>query len=72
MEPEGYEYGIQYRDTRFSEEWKMVSTNHFHGWYPSEASRNNAIAQLRATRYGWKSMSEYRRVRRAVGPVEAY
>lgn len=66
---EGYEYGIQYY-SEWKSEWVMASTNHFDGWYPSEKSRNNALAQLRATRYGWKSTTEYRPVRRPVGEIE--
>lgn len=67
--PVGYEYGIQYY-SEWRAEWVMASTNHFEGWYPSEKSRNNALAQLRATRYGWKSDTEYRPVRRPVGEIE--
>lgn len=66
---EGYEYGVQYYSTHYGE-WRMASTNHFNGWYPSKASANNALAQLRATRYGYRSDQEYRAVRRPVGEVE--
>jgi hypothetical protein len=66
---EGYEYGIQHHYGPTGE-WKMTSTNHFDGWYPSEKSMKNALAQLRATRYGWKSGLIYRPVRRPVGVIE--
>ena len=66
---EDYEYGIQYYWAG-GDEWRMARTNHFDGWYPSKSSRNNALAQLRATRYGWNSTTEYRPVRRPVGEVE--
>jgi len=62
-----YEYGVQ---IEYKGEWKMVHTNHFHGWYPSKSSANNALAQLRATRYGYRSDREYRLVRRPYGAVE--
>jgi hypothetical protein len=64
-----YEYGIQYFSTYYNE-WRMASTNHFEGWYPSKGSRNNALAQLRATRWGRQPDTEYRPVRRPVGEVE--
>jgi predicted Zn-dependent protease len=64
---EDYEYGVQYL---WRDEWKMASTNHFNGWYPTEKSAKNALAQLRATRYGYKSLYEYRLVRRPVGKIE--
>lgn len=67
MEIEGYEYGVQ---IEWNGEWSMVHTNHFHGWYPSKASANNALSQLRATRYGYPKNREYRLVRRPVGRVE--
>lgn len=63
-----YEYGVQ---DKWNGEWSMVHTNHFHGWYPTKASANNALSQLRATRYGYRSNCEYRLVRRAVGEIEA-
>lgn len=66
---EDYEYGIQYYWAG-GDEWRMARTNHFEGWYPSKSSRNNAFAQLRATRYGWRSETEYRKVRRPVGGIE--
>jgi hypothetical protein len=66
---EDYEYGIQYKWLE-SDSWKMTSTNHFDGWYPSEKSMKNALAQLRATRYGYHSRYEYRPVRRPVGVIE--
>lgn len=65
---EDYEYGVQ---SEWNGEWSMVHTNHFHGWYPTKASANNALAQLRATRYGYRSDREFRLVRRAVGEIEA-
>lgn len=64
---EDYEYGVQ---SEWNGEWSMVHTNHFHGWYPSQASANNALAQLRATRYGYRSNLEYRLVRRPFGATE--
>jgi len=66
---EGYQYGVQYYAIH-NQEWRMVRTNNFHGWYPGEKSMKNALAQLRATRYGWASQVEYRPVRRPVGVVE--
>lgn len=64
---EGYEYGVQ---GEYNGDWSMVITNHFQGWYPSRNSATNALAQLRATRYGWRSNRQYRLVRRPVGEVE--
>lgn len=69
MEDQEYEYGIQYYSTHYKE-WRMMSTNNFQGWYPSRGSANNALAQLRATRYVWKSDTQYRPVRRPVGEIE--
>lgn len=42
---EGHEYGVQI-SWNGEGDWTMVSTNHFHGWYPSEKSAKNALAQL--------------------------
>lgn len=67
MEIDGYEYGVQ---AEYNGEWSMVHTNHFHGWYPSQSSAKNAVAQLRATRYSYRSNREYRLVRRPYGAVE--
>lgn len=64
---EDYEYGVQ---VEWHGKWSMVHTNHFHGWYPSKASANNALAQLRAARYGYRSNREYRLVRRPFGATE--
>lgn len=77
---EGYEYNIQYRflepgrmnhDTT---EWHYSYTNKFNSenWYPTERSVNNALAQLCATRYGYRRSDgrEYRIVRRPYGEVE--
>lgn len=64
---DGYEYGVQ---VEYNGEWRMVHTNHFHGWYPTQASANNALAQLRATRYGYRSTRQYRPVRRPFGAIE--
>lgn len=69
METEEFEYGIQYY-SEYRQEWVMATTNHFHGWYPTEKSAKNALAQLRATRYGYRSNYEFRPVRRRVGAVE--
>jgi len=66
---EDYEYGVQHHDGK-SNEWRMTWTNHFDGWYPSEKSAKNALAQLRATRYGYRSGCLYRMVRRPVGEIE--
>jgi hypothetical protein len=63
----GYEYGVQ---GNWDGEWFMVHTNHFHGWYPSEKSAKNALAQLRAVRYGYRVNRDYRLVRRPYGEVE--
>lgn len=67
FEIDDYEYGVQ---SEWRGEWSMVHTNHFHGWYPSKASANNALAQLRATRWGRPNTREYRLVRRPFGAVE--
>jgi hypothetical protein len=64
-----FEYGVQYY-WEYAQEWRMMTTNAFKGWYPSKSSAKNALAQLRATRYGWKSDREYRLVRRPIGEVE--
>lgn len=69
-EAEEYEYGVQYYEPQHHKTWRMASTNHFNGWYPSEKSAKNALAQLRATRWGYASSYEYRMVRRPVGEVE--
>lgn len=80
MEIEGYEYNIQYRWTkpelieRLGDEWEFTWTNRFSSdnWYPTKASVNNALAQLTATRYGYRRGAdrEYRIVRRPYGAVE--
>lgn len=64
---EDYEYGVQIERNG---KWSMVITNHFRGWYPSKASANNALAQLRATRYAYRNNREYRLVRRPFGATE--
>jgi hypothetical protein len=70
METE-YEYGVQRcrKDTN-TPAWRMASTNHFDGWYPSEKSMKNALAQLRAVRWGREPFYQYRGVRRPVGEIE--
>lgn len=65
-----YEYGIQYFEPNYYKDWRMAKTNHFHGWYPTEKSAKNACAQLKATRYGYRSDREFRLVRRPVGEIE--
>src|SRR5690349_4258511 len=58
---EGYEYNIQYRFLepgiwdRDTTEWHYSYTNKFSGqnWYPSSKAVKNALAQLKATRYGY-------------------
>lgn len=62
---EDYEYGVQ---SKWGEKWSMISTNHFNGWYPSKASANNALAQVRS-RGAWRN-KEYRLVRRPFGRNE--
>jgi len=69
MEIEGYEYGVQYF-CKFDDMWKMCHTNHFHGWYPSRGSARNALAQLKATRYGRRSDYQFRLVKRPHGATE--
>lgn len=69
METE-YEYGVQYYEPQHYKDWRMASTNHFNGWYPSEKSAKNALAQLRTTRYGYQPSYEYRMIRRPVGEIE--
>lgn len=65
---EDYEYGVQ---IKWNDEWSMSGTNHFPtGWYENEKGAKNALAQLRAERYGRRSAYEYRLVRRPVGGVE--
>jgi len=68
---DGYEYGVQYR-YEGSQEWKMAVSNRFNGWYPSERSAKNALAQLKAPRWGYYSQNtyEYRLVRRPFGATE--
>ncbi len=68
---DSYEYGVQ---TRCGDdgEWKMVRSNRFHGWYPSEKSAKNAWAQLKASRGAWNPKYQFRPVRRAVSASEAY
>ena len=66
---EGYEYGVQHFSTHYNE-WRMTSTNHFHGWYPTKKSAKNALVQLRTARYGYRSNLEYRLIRRPYGEVE--
>lgn len=62
---EDYEYGVQYYAKNFNPPvWRLATTNHFRGWYPTEKSAKNALAQLRAPIY------EFRLVRRAVGVTE--
>lgn len=65
---EDYEYGIQHQ--RPNGEWVMTWTNNYDGWYPSEKSMRNALAQLRTPRYGQGPITEYRPVRRPVGATE--
>lgn len=68
---EGYEYGVQYYADNFNPPvWRLATTNHFRGWYPSEKSMKNALAQLRAPRWGHAPSYEYRPVRRPVGAIE--
>lgn len=67
---EDYEYGVQYKYGE-NTEWRMNVTNHFQGWYPSEKSAKNALAQVKAPRYGYYATTyEYRLVRRPVGRIE--
>ena len=80
FQPEGYEYNIQYRWTdpqtieRLGDDWDYIYTNRFDQdrWYPSRASVNNALAQMTATRYGYRRSDnrEYRIVKRPYGAVE--
>lgn len=77
---EGYEYNIQYRHLEpgvwglDTTEWHYSYTNKFNSenWYPSSKAVKNALAQLKATRYGYSRVDgrEYRIVRRPVGEVE--
>jgi hypothetical protein len=74
---EGYEYNIQYRWIGESaivgdDAWHYSYTNKFssQAWYHSEKSVNNALAQLKAPRWGQKVDREYRIVRRPYGEVE--
>lgn len=79
---EGYEYNIQYRWLELGRmnhdttEWHYSYTNKFseENWYPSLKSVKNALAQLCATRYGYRRSDgrEYRIVRRPVGEVEEF
>lgn len=64
-----YEYNLQYK---WRDEWRFFSTNRFSRdtWYPSRASAKNALAQMRATRWGRPAEYEYRLVRRPVGEWE--
>jgi hypothetical protein len=80
MTIDGYEYNIQYRflepgvmghDTT---EWHFVYTNRFNkdNWYPSKSSVNNALAQMTASRFGYRrgAGKEYRIVHRPYGKWE--
>lgn len=76
---EGYEYNIQYRykeghPVSGDHEWHYNWTNKFssENWYPSEKSVKNALAQMTATRYGYRQSHdrEFRVVRRPIGEVE--
>lgn len=66
---EGYEYKVQYL---INGEWKNTWTNQFDRdeWYSSEKSGKNALAQLRATRYGRSPRYEYRLIKRPYGAWE--
>jgi hypothetical protein len=80
VEIEGYEYNIQYRWTkpetieRLGDGWNYIYTNRFSqdAWYPKRSSVNNALAQMTASRYGYRRDAdrEYRIIRRPYGAVE--
>jgi len=80
MEIEGYEYNIQYRwrnETEWNKDttsWHYIYTNRFSedAWYPALKSVNNALAQMKATRYGYNRSHdrEFRIVKRPYGAVE--
>lgn len=65
----GYEYKTQYL---WNGEWENTWTNGYgpDDWYPSLRKAKNALAQLKATRYGRRSSYEYRMIRRPYGQVE--
>ena len=67
-----YEYGVEYYAKNSNPPvWRLATTNHFRGWYPSERSAKNALAQLRSTTlYGRPPVYEFRLVRRPVGEIE--
>lgn len=73
MNIEGYEYKIQYNNPVRG--WENTWTNQYAGdeWYPNEKGAKNALAQMRATRYGRvKNAEDYRLIRRPYGPWEEY
>lgn len=73
MEIEGYEYKIQLWDKYANPpKWINTLTNQFarDEWYPTERGAKNALAQLRATRYGRPPTYEYRLIRRPYGKWE--
>lgn len=66
---EGYEWGVQIQ--RHGEgEWTMTRTNRFDGWYPSEKSAKNALAQVKAPAWGYQTPHKYRLVKRPFGAAE--
>lgn len=70
FEVEEYEYKIQLLDR--DGEWRNTWTNQFDSdvWYPNYKSAKNALAQLRATRWGQPSRYEYRMIKRPYGKSE--
>ena len=70
MDIEGYEYKVQ---RLYDDGWYNTATNDFASdeWYPNLKNAKNALAQMRATRYGRVNDAEYRLVRRPYGKAEA-
>lgn len=69
FEVEDYEWGVQ-RQWRGEGEWKMVVTNRFNGWYPTDNSAKNALAQLKSPAWGYQTPHKYRLVKRPFGATE--
>lgn len=69
FEAEGYEYNLEYL---WNGEWRAFSTNRFdkNVWYPTMKSAKNALAQMRASRYGYQTNYEYRMIKRPYGASE--
>jgi hypothetical protein len=65
----GFEYKIQVLS---GDVWENTWTNQFDSddWYPTLKGARNALAQMKATRYGRVNTNQYRMVRRPYGEIE--